>query len=329
MVRFGIAGYGLHAAKRLVPALKQAKGCELVALARRNGAQADAAAMGLKHGVSSTRELCELAAVDAVVVTSPNALHFADVMTCLAKGKHVLCEKPMALSAGDAEAMVAEAEKRGLVLGVAQSYRFCWSVEFARNVVKSGEIGKAVACRVDFSFVGLNSERRWLTDAALAGGGPIADIGVHAVDTMRYVLDDEVESCSAVTTRDASSGGVEASAALSLRFRSGALGSSVVSFRSPYDTHLEVLGTQGRLVALHGLDVDEPVAMEVVSAAGRRVVMVDNRGLYERQMEAFCEAIEKGARFAAPGGDGVKNQQVLDALFASAKVGVTIRVEGE
>ena len=146
---------------------------------------------------------------------------------------------------------------------------------------------------------------------------------------MRYVLDEDVESCTAVTTRDAESGGVEASAALSLRFWSGALGTSVVSFRSPYDTHLEVLGTKGRLVSRHGLDVDAPVAMEVEGEAGSRVVMVDNRGLYERQMEAFSEAIEKGARFVATGEDGVKNQRVLDALFESARVGRTIWVEGE
>ena len=267
--------------------------------------------------------------IDVVYVVTPNALHEESTVKAAKAGKHVLCEKPMGLRVEEAAAMVAEAKRRRLVLGVAQSYRFCWSLEFARDCLKSGEIGRAVACRVDFSFVGLNSERRWLTDAALAGGGPIADIGVHAVDAMRYVLDEEVESCTAVTTRDAESGGVEASAALSLRFRSGALGTSVVSFRSPYDTHLEVLGRKGRLVARHGLDVDAPVAMEVEGEAGSRVVMVDNRGLYERQMEAFSEAIEKGARFVATGEDGVKNQRVLDALFESARVGRTIWVEGE
>ena len=114
MVRFGIAGYGLHAAKRLAPALKAAKGCELVALSRRNVAQAeaDAAALGLKYGVGSTRELCALAEVDAVVVTSPNAMHHADVMTCLEMGKHVLCEKPMGLRVEEAAAMVAEGLRR-------------------------------------------------------------------------------------------------------------------------------------------------------------------------------------------------------------------------
>lgn len=321
MIRYGIAGFGLHAIKRLMPGFAGASNSCAVALSRRNfaQAQADAAQYGIAHAFASTRELCECSEVDAVFVTSPNAIHLADVLTCIEHGKHVLCEKPMAMNASEAEQMVAAAAKRGVVLGVAQCFRFCNTLGRIRECIRRGDIGQVVAIRVDFSFPGLKSVRRWLHDSTVAGGGPIADIGVHCIDAMRFMLGDEVVSCSAMTESDEYSGSVEAAASLSLRFTKGALGSSFVSFRAPYYTVIQITATEGSIVVQDGLTVDYPVTVEFKTRDGALREAMSNADAYARQVDAFSATIETGAPFAAPGEDGLRNQRILDALYCSAR----------
>ncbi len=318
----------MHAVKRLMPGFTGAKNSQVLALSRRNFAQAriDAAQYGIEHAYASTRELCECAEVDAVFVASPNAIHLDDVLTAIEHGKHVLCEKPMAMNAGEAEQMVTAAQRRGVRLGVAHCFRFCESVQRIRESVQRQEIGRVMGIRVDFSFPGMNSARRWLNDSALAGGGPVADIGVHCFDAMRFILADEPVSCSALAVRDEFSGTVEASGLLSLRFSQGALGSSFVSFRAPYRTMVEVTGTEGSIFARDGLTVDVPVMIELRNGAGVRREEVSNADAYVRQVDSFSEAIEGGSEFPATGADGLQNQRILDALYRSTRTHEEVQI---
>ncbi len=328
MIRYGIVGYGMHAARRLMPALAESQSSRAVALARRDISKGrkDAEQFRVPHVFESTQALCECSEVDAVIVTSPNSLHCQDVLLCLEHDKHVLCEKPMAVNVAQSEEMVAAARHRGLLLGVAQSYRFCPSLARIRNLVQERSIGSPVGIRVDFTFFGLQSDRRWLHDATLAGGGPIADIGIHAFDTMRYILCDEPVSCAAITVRDEHSCDVEATAAILLRFSGGALGTSMLSYRAPYHTHIEVLGTGGSIIARDGLTVDWPLTLEIYNQEGSRVEEISNEGLYVRQIDAFTAAIETGKPFPATGEDGLQNQRILDALYESAALGREVQI---
>ncbi|HUO59116.1 MAG TPA: Gfo/Idh/MocA family oxidoreductase [Candidatus Acidoferrales bacterium] len=321
MIRYGIAGFGLHAVKRLMPGFAGAQNSQAVALSRRNFAQAqsDAARYAIDYAFATTRELCECPEVDAVFVTSPNAIHLADVLTCIEHGKHVLCEKPMAMNAAEAEQMVTAANQRGVVLGIAQCFRFCKTLHCIRESLHRGDIGRPIAIRADFSFLSTSSVRRWLHDSTLAGGGPIADVGVHCVDAMRFILGDEVLSCSATVATDEHSGSVEAAATLSLRFSKGTLGSSFVSFRAPYHTVIEIVGTDGHIAAQNGLTVDYPVMIEFRTSDGVRREEMSNADAYARQVDAFSAAIESGAPFPATGEDGLRNQRILDALYCSAR----------
>lgn len=329
MIRYGIAGFGLHAAKRLMPGFAGAQNSRAVALSRRNlsQAQVDASQFGIDHAFSSTRELCECPEVDAIFVASPNSIHLHDVLTAIEHGKHVLCEKPIAMNADEAERMVAAARKQGILLGVAQCFRFCETLIRIRESVRRQEIGRVVSIRVDFSFQGMGSARRWLYDSVLAGGGPIADVGVHCIDAMRFILMDEPVSCAAVAVNDEHSGTVESSALLSLRFAQGALGSSFVSFRAPYRTIVDVVGTEGSIVAQDGLNVDRPITVETSTAAGKRTEEVLNVDAYVRQVDAFSAAIEHGCNFPATGEDGLQNQRILDALYHSARSRQEVAVE--
>jgi len=257
--------------------------------------------------------------VDAVFVSSPDALHCADVLTASQHRKPVLCEKPMAMNASEAHTMVEAARKAGVTLGVAHVMRFEESVKFFRKRIAAGAIGRPQVARADFFAPLLTSARTWVNDPKLATGGPLADIGVHCIDTLRFVLGDEVRAVAARAHYD-SHGVMEASAATVLEFESGMLASVSVSARSPYQTFLEVSGETGVLSALNALTIERPVTVELRRGFELgESKEVSNADAYAAELDAFAAAIEEGRDFEIPGEEGLKNQLILDAAFRSVK----------
>src|SRR3982074_1456682 len=181
MIRFGIAGFGLHAVRRLMPGFPLAGNCKVVALSRRdsNKAREAAAQYGIPHVFASTEELSRCPEVDAVVVTTPNACHLEDVLTAVAAGKPVLCEKPMGMNADECRWMVEAARKAGVLPGVAQVFRFEESTAGFRARVAAGDIGRPIFARAEFSFPDSGHHRTWLYDQSFAGGRTMAAAGPH------------------------------------------------------------------------------------------------------------------------------------------------------
>ena len=324
MVNFGIVGFGLHAVKRLMPGFAGASNCRVVALSRRNLHQARESAhqYGIPLAFDSTESLCRSSEVDAVLVTTPNACHLRDVLLALECGKPVLCEKPMGMSGDECRQMVEAARKAGVLLGVAQVFRFEESVLRMRNRVAAGEIGKPIFVRSEFSLiVNASHPRRWISDLAVAGGGPIVDVGVHCVDALRFILQDEIVWVNAQSVSDQLSREVESAATLLLEFSRGTLGTVAVSFRSPYRTPLELVGDEGSVRADDAFSVDKPIVVERRGEAVKETETVSNYSAYTRQVEAFADAVEGKAAFPAPGEEGWKNQEVLDAAYRSINSG--------
>ena len=245
MVNFGIVGFGLHAVKRLMPGFQSAGNCRVVALSRRtlSEAQASARQYNIPQAFDSAESLCRSSEVDAVFVATPNACHLQDVILAIKHGKPVLCEKPMAINSGQCREMVETAARANVLLGVAQVFRFEDSTARLRDRLAAGHIGKLVFARSEFSFPGGSGHRRtWINDLAVSGGGPVADVGVHCVDALRFVLHDEVIRVTARGFSDPQSGEVEAAAALILEFSRGTLATVSVSFRAEYRTPFELVG---------------------------------------------------------------------------------------
>jgi predicted dehydrogenase len=243
-------------------------------------------------------------------------------MMAIAHGKPVLCEKPMGMNAGECKQMVESARSAQVLLGVAQVFRFEDSTARLRERVASGQIGRPVFARSEFSYPANHHKRTWLTDPALAGGGPIADVGVHCVDALRYVLDDEVVRVMARGMWDARSGGVEAAAALSLEFARGTLGTVMVSMRADYRTPMEFVGEEGVLRADDGLNVERPINLQLRrNGAVVENETVSNQYAYARQVDMFAAAVQGEAAFPVPGEEGWQNQEILDAAFRSLHSG--------
>ncbi|MBZ5641674.1 MAG: Gfo/Idh/MocA family oxidoreductase, partial [Acidobacteriia bacterium] len=235
-------------------------------------------------------------------------------------GKPVLLEKPMAMNAAEASQMVERARAKGLLLGIAQVFRFADSARRLRQRVAAGEIGRVVFARSEFSYFVAAHARTWIHDAAIAGGGPVADVGVHCIDALRFILDDEVERLSA-SSRAGETGGMEAAALLSLEFRRSGLGAVLVSSLAEYRTPIEIVGERGVLRADNGLSVDRPITIELRRSGGVETEQVSNELAYARQVDAFADALEGGTAFPVPGEEGQKNQVILDAAYRSMKTG--------
>src|SRR5580765_7455573 len=171
MIRFGIVGFGLHAVKRMMPAFSLAKNSKAVALSRRTmeKAKESSAKWNIPLAFDSAAELARSPEVDAVFVTTPNSCHKADVLTVIAAGKPVLCEKPLAMNASECKQMVNAAKKAGVPFGVAHIFRFEDSVNKIRDRVAVGQIGKPIFARSEFSFPGSAAHpRKWLHDMSVA-----------------------------------------------------------------------------------------------------------------------------------------------------------------
>jgi len=329
MIRFGIAGFGLHAVRRLMPGFALAQNCKVVALSRRDADKAREAAahFAIPHVFASTEELCRCPEVDAVLVTTPNACHLPDVLTAIAADKPVLCEKPMGMSAEECRQMVEAARRAGVLLGVAQVFRFEESTARFRARVAAGDIGRPIFARSEFSYPGLGHTRKWLYNRAIAGGGPIADVGVHCIDALRYILQDEPRVVSVLGRSDGQSGDVEAAASVTLEFQRGTLATVLVSTRAQYRTPLEIVGESGVLRANDALNVERPVKIELWRD-GQCVAedTVSNQMAYARQVDSFAAALEGGESFPAAGEEGWRNQIILDAAYHSMTSGKSEKI---
>jgi predicted dehydrogenase len=326
MINFGIIGFGLHAVKRLMPGFALAKNCRVTALSRRDPvmAQESVRQFDIPLAFDSAEALCRSPRVDAVFIATPNAFHLQDVLIAAACGKPILCEKPMAINGDQCRQMVEAARNARVLLGVAHVFRFEESTAWFREQVAAGKVGKPVFARSEFSFSAAHGHARtWINDPVIAGGGPVADVGVHCVDALRFILQDEVLRVSAREVAG-KAGDVEAGAALLLDFSCETLATVTVSFRAEYRTPLEVVGETGVLRADNALTVERPVHLELLrGGAVVETSTVSNQLAYARQVDAFAAAVEGKATFPIPGQEGWRNQEILDAAYRSMKSGRT------
>ena len=329
-IRFAILGFGHHAMKRLVPAFPMSQRTELVGLWRRDAAAGarNATEFGIRHSFASREELCASPEVDAVFITSPDAMHRDDTLLALRHGKAVLCEKPLAMNAAEAGEMEAAAAARaGLLLGVAQNFRWNRSLEWMREKVEAGLIGEVQLAHAEFCYPAQTAPRKWITDPALASGGPIGDVGVHCLDALRFVIGQDPLIVDTLARQDALSGEVEAWASMQFGMSGGAFATVATSARASYRTLVEITGSEGALVAESALTVDRPVDV-LLRRGGETVeqVTVSNADGYARMLDAFAEAMRGGEPFRASGADGVLNMRAIDAAYKSWRSGLREQV---
>jgi predicted dehydrogenase len=287
-------------------------GAELVAAANWRRPSLDRLAE--RHGIARTttdwRALTADPGVDAAVVGTPNALHAPQAIAFLDAGKHVLVEKPMAASLAEADAMVAAARRSGAFLMVAHCWRFHPDVRALRARVEAGELGEIVKTRSYGGHAGWGPSG-WFTDPVLAGGGALVDMGVHAIDTARYLLGDPepVRVCAAVGTRYGAYP-VDDDAVLLLGWANGV--TSVVE-SGWWQPHLGGLEADTELYGTGGYarvwDMTEP-------PPGYQHC---TQPMYSAQLAEFVDAIAAGRQPRPGGEDGRVVVGIVEQAYASAR----------
>lgn len=326
-VRYGILGFGGFAERAIAPAIKESPNSELIAIQKRSldEARAKAQQFNIPYAFSSAEELVNHPEVDAVFIASPNGLHAEQTLLAAKAGKHVLVEKPMAINAAEARMMIEACKKYKVKLMVAHMVRFSPAIEWIKKLLKTGTLGAVQFVRTEYIYDARLSKRKWLYDRKLAGGGPWFDIGVHCLDTMRYVLEDEIVSVRSVLSPTPTETTTESIAFVALQFSKGMLGSIICSFGAPFRRSVfEIVGTEGTVALADFTLSDQNV--EVVVTSGKNgvpeipeITKIFVPNLYERECTFFSDAILDNTEPPIPGEEGLRNQEVLDAGMSSAQ----------
>jgi 1,5-anhydro-D-fructose reductase (1,5-anhydro-D-mannitol-forming) len=312
---WGIVGPGRIASSQIAPAIAACPATTLVSVVSRDRGRAEAFARA--HGAATPLDdyakMLADPAVDAVYIATPNAAHAEQVIAAARAGKHVLCDKPLALTVADARRCVEECRSAGVRLGIMFQTRYHDGLADAAKLVRDGALGTVVVAEVTMSG-GRNLPKGWRTDPELAGLGTLNNIGVHALDVLRYLLGSEVAEVTAMT--DSEPGyRIDTTALVLLRFANGALGYVHVNQSAPYARDDIVLyGSEGRVL---GANLSRPArdgTLSVISAAGERSVPASSRDAYRRVIEAFADAVAHGRDPSPSGEDGLRSVELTTAI---------------
>jgi predicted dehydrogenase len=232
-------------------------------------------------------------------------------------GKHVLCEKPMAMNLSECEQMIDACRRHNVKLMVGHMVRLSPLVRRMRELVHSGAIGRVVRAVSDFVYDGRLSSRSWLMDRTLAGGGPTFDVGVHCLDTLRFILDDEIVSLKGELEPKPTETNTEATSQLLMRFSKGTIGLVFSSYESPMrESRIEILGTEARLVTLDFTVGDRRAELLIERRSSGTPDTIaesfDIPNLYVEEINHFSECILYGREPVLSADNARANQRVLD-----------------
>jgi 1,5-anhydro-D-fructose reductase (1,5-anhydro-D-mannitol-forming) len=321
-VRWGLIGASTIAREWVIGAIR-ATGEEIAAVVSSDAGRGRefAAANSIPHLAPDVATLLKVPGIEAVYISTTNELHAVQTLTATAAGKHVLCEKPLALTLEDARKMVAACRARGVVLGTNHHLRNAATHRAMREAIAAGRIGKPLFVRVFHAVYLPPHLQGWRINKPDAGAGVVMDITVHDADTLRFVLNDEPVAVAAMTQQAGMGGaGVEDGVMGVIRFRNGALAQFHDAFTTRYArTGFEVHGTEG---SLYGTDCMTQHAIGRVvlrDAAGEHELPLRHENLYERALRAFHAAIAGQGAPAADGADGVRSLAVALATLQAAR----------
>ncbi|MEW5990996.1 MAG: Gfo/Idh/MocA family oxidoreductase [Chloroflexota bacterium] len=323
-LRWGILSTADIARTKVIPGIRKAERCRITAIASRDLARAREAAAGAGiprvHG--SYEALLADPEVDAVYIPLPNHLHAEWAIAAARAGKHILCEKPLAMSAADAERMIAAAEAAGVRLMEAFMYRLHPSWVAVLDLVRSGRIGRLLAVQSWFSYY--NDDATNIRNIRDAGGGALFDIGCYNVNLSRLLFGSEPTRVEASIVRDPATG-VDVLTSGLLEFAGGGTATFTCTIRAEDDQRVHVYGTEGRISVGIPFNIppDRPTHVYVthggdppVDPATERLTF-DTADPYAVEASRFAAAILDGTPTPVPPADAVANLRVIDRLFAA------------
>jgi len=325
-VRWGVLGAANIALTKVIPGMQRASNCEVAAIASRDyGRAADAAGrLGIGTAYGSYSALVDAPGIDAVYIPLPNHLHMPWSIQAMRAGKHVLCEKPIALTMAECRRMIEVRGQQGVRAGEAFMVHTHPQWLRARAIARSGEIGEVRAIQCCFSYS--NRDPRNVRNVLEYGGGGLMDIGCYPITMSRWMLGREPRRVLGLVERDPA-------------FGTDRLASAVLDFDgcqsvftagtqiAPYQ-RMQFIGTRGRIEVEIPFNAppDRPTRLLVDIGGGIfgedvRVEEIPLCDQYTAQGEAFSRSILEGTPVPTPLEDALANMAVIEALFRSEKSG--------
>lgn len=322
-----ILGAGNIATNQFLPALKSLDSCSVLAVIDKNLKAAEdlARQCGAPYALAEAKEIRRLRDANAVYVATWPVSHCEHTVLAAEAGKHVLCEKPMAVTLDECDRMIQACQTANVCLMIGNSMRFHVAHQRVRQLMTEGAIGKVVLARLDYltSFRLRQGEHFRASQFRLTwsqgGGGAIMDIGIHGIDLLRHVLADEVETVGSFQDHLVYDCEADDTAVIHLRFRSGALATIALSCGVPCGRNsVELYSEHGAIISEGSMSrVPGPVQVRVFKDGMWSEYTAPNADSFRTEIEKFVDAIARGVEPPVPGSEGRKDLAVALAAYRS------------
>ena len=343
-LRWGVIGAGGIADRRTIPGMMLANNAELIAVMEINMelAEKSRAKWGCKRAYDSEAALLADPEIDAVYIASPVVLHAKQAMMAADAGKHILIEKPLAMTSEEGQKVVDYCESKGVKIAAGLMMRFGAYVMAMKQAIADGKIGRPVSGFSQFTCWYPDMPGNWRQSKKNGGGGAMMDMGVHCIDLIRYVTGQNVRQVAAMHDTLTFHYDVEDSSTLIMRLENGALATVQSNFNIPDEAslwRLEFFGTRGRLAGngvigqVDGGSVDALFLEDVggydagqshESRAAKTHLDVEFGNAYAREVESFCLSILNDAPLEVPAEEAVIAQKIIEAAYQSNDEGKLI-----
>ena len=318
-LRFGVIGLGRIVETIMAPAMVAEPGIKLVAATSRNQRRADAFAgkFGARYAYTDYAQMLANPEVEAVFIATPNALHCEQVVAAAQAGKHVLCDKPMALSAAEGRDEVEACAKSGVKLGINFDNRHLPWVRDTKQLIADGVIGDVTTIQVEVSAF-VTPPKDWRLDPAMAGLGTLYNQGVHTLDFLSFILDSLPVEVGAIFDNERGRYPVETEAMVLLRYANGAKAYMNCNQSNPYPQNdIAIYGTKGRITGTSVTRSGTDGEIRVLTESGEAVTPYPSPSAHRRCIAAFAKAVLDGETPNASGEDGLHSMELTDAIAVS------------
>ncbi|MCX7247827.1 MAG: Gfo/Idh/MocA family oxidoreductase [Burkholderiales bacterium] len=329
-IGWGFIGASTIAREHMVAAVRAQIGHEVVAVASSSMERAIAFSQELQiaRPYDSVQALLADPNVKAIYISTTNDLHCEQLMAAASAGKHVLCEKPLALSLTDGQRMVAACRNAGVVMATNHHLRNAATHRKLRKLVQSGAVGQPLFARVFHAVYLRPVVQRWRIDKPQAGGGAILDIVVHDADALRFIFGaNPIEAIGMSQTGFLAREGLEDGAMAVLRLDNGVLAQIHAAFTVRHaGTGMEIHGDTGSIVARDVMSQRAVGEIVLRDEHGERLIPVEHENLYARGVASFCAAMRGEGSPAASGEDGVHSLAAALAVVEACRTRTAVKI---
>ena len=324
-LRWGVIGAGGIADRRTIPGMMLANNAELIAVMEINMelAEKSRAKWGCKRAYDSEAALLADPEIDAVYIASPVVLHAKQAMMAADAGKHILIEKPLAMTSEEGQKVVDYCESKGVKIAAGLMMRFGAYVMAMKQAIADGKIGRPVSGFSQFTCWYPDMPNCWRQQKKNGGGGAFVDMGVHCIDLIQNILGTTCDKVSALIDTKTFKYEVDDSASVLMHLRNGCNAYVEANFNIPDAAakwRLEFYGTKGCITAndtIHQLDTG---SVEVTLEDGSHPeITADFTNLYTKEIESFSDSIINGTPVLVPLSDGVQVQEIVEAAYYAAE----------